>query len=36
MTALQGICAAYDHPTCRTDAHGLITLVLAGLRRTAP
>ncbi|WP_327033374.1 TetR/AcrR family transcriptional regulator [Micromonospora ureilytica] len=34
MMALHGICAAYDHPTYRTDADGVITLVLAGLRRT--
>ncbi|MFG1925057.1 TetR/AcrR family transcriptional regulator [Cryptosporangium sp. NPDC048952] len=35
MMALQGICAAYDHPTYRADADGVITLVLDGLR-TAP
>ena len=36
MMALQGICTAYDHPGCQTDADGVITLVLDGLRRTAP
>lgn len=36
MMALQGICAAYDHPGCQTDADGVITLVLDGLRHTAP
>jgi AcrR family transcriptional regulator len=36
MMALQGICAAVDHPGCRTDAGGVITLVLDGLRRTTP
>jgi AcrR family transcriptional regulator len=36
MMALQGICASYDHPTYRTDTDGVITLILAGLRRTAP
>jgi len=36
MMALHGICSAYEHPTFRTDADGVITLVLAGLRRTAP
>ncbi|MER7168883.1 helix-turn-helix domain-containing protein [Micromonospora sp. NPDC000207] len=35
MMALQGICAAYDQPTHRSDADGVITLVLAGLRRPA-
>ena len=33
MMVLQGICAAYNHPTYRADADGVITLVLAGLRR---
>ncbi|MBL7253897.1 TetR/AcrR family transcriptional regulator [Paractinoplanes lichenicola] len=33
MMAVQGICAAYDHPTYQADADGVITLVLAGLRR---
>lgn len=32
MTAVEGICAAYDHPTGRADADGVITLVVAGLR----
>ncbi len=36
LMALQGICATYGHPTHRTDADGVITLVLAGLRRPAP
>jgi AcrR family transcriptional regulator len=36
MMALQGICATYDHPGCQTDADGVITLVLDGLRHTAP
>jgi AcrR family transcriptional regulator len=36
ITAIQGICAADCSPATRTDADGLITLVLAGLRRTAP
>ena len=35
MMALQGICAAYDEPS-RTDADGLITLVITGLRHTTP
>jgi AcrR family transcriptional regulator len=35
MMALQGICAAYDQPS-RTDAEGVITLVMAGLRHPAP
>ncbi|GAA2615260.1 TetR/AcrR family transcriptional regulator [Paractinoplanes durhamensis] len=33
MMALHGICAAYDQPECLTDADGVITLVLDGLRR---
>ncbi|XVU22982.1 TetR/AcrR family transcriptional regulator [Actinoplanes sp. CA-054009] len=32
MMALHGICAAYDHPGCREEADGVITLVLDGLR----
>ncbi|MFI1990631.1 TetR/AcrR family transcriptional regulator [Actinoplanes sp. NPDC020271] len=32
MMALHGICAAYDQPGSRTDADGVITLVLDGLR----
>ncbi|TDB94662.1 TetR/AcrR family transcriptional regulator [Micromonospora fluostatini] len=35
MMALHGICAAYDHPTHRDDADGVVTLLLAGLRRPA-
>ncbi|WFE61958.1 TetR/AcrR family transcriptional regulator [Micromonospora sp. WMMD714] len=35
MMAVQGICAAYGHPAYRADADGVVTLVLAGLRRTA-
>jgi AcrR family transcriptional regulator len=35
MMALQGICAAYDEPS-RTDAEGVVTLVITGLRHTAP
>ncbi|KXK63027.1 TetR family transcriptional regulator [Micromonospora rosaria] len=35
MVALHGICAAYDHPTHRADADGVVTLLLAGLRRPA-
>ncbi|MEV6825296.1 TetR/AcrR family transcriptional regulator [Amycolatopsis sp. NPDC051102] len=34
MMALHGICAAYDRPGWRTEADGVITLVLAGLRRS--
>ncbi|GGM25983.1 TetR/AcrR family transcriptional regulator [Micromonospora yangpuensis] len=30
--ALHGICAAYDQPAHRTDARGVVTLLLAGLR----
>ncbi|MFG1803496.1 TetR/AcrR family transcriptional regulator [Micromonospora carbonacea] len=36
MIALQGICAAYDHPDFRADADQVVTLVLAGLRHPAP
>ncbi|MGY3519657.1 TetR/AcrR family transcriptional regulator [Micromonospora sp. PTRAS2] len=36
MIALQGICAAYDHPDFRADADQVVTLVLAGLRHAAP
>jgi AcrR family transcriptional regulator len=36
MMALQGICAAYDHPGCEADADGVVTLVLDGLRPVAP
>jgi AcrR family transcriptional regulator len=36
MMAVQGICAAYDHPGCQTDADGVVTLVLDGLRRKTP
>jgi AcrR family transcriptional regulator len=32
MMAIQGICAAHDHPAFKPDADGAITLVLAGLR----
>ncbi|MFI9641039.1 TetR/AcrR family transcriptional regulator [Micromonospora sp. NPDC051925] len=32
MMAIQGICAAYGHPAYRTDADGVVTLILAGLR----
>lgn len=31
MMALQGICAAYDHPGSASDADGVVTLVLDGL-----
>ncbi|WP_233513859.1 TetR/AcrR family transcriptional regulator [Micromonospora craterilacus] len=36
MVALQGICATHDHPSYRTNADQVITLVLAGLHHTAP
>ncbi|MHA4949447.1 TetR/AcrR family transcriptional regulator [Micromonospora sp. SD19] len=36
MMTLHGICAAYDHPSFRIDADGVVALVLDGLRRGEP
>ncbi|TBL44460.1 MULTISPECIES: TetR/AcrR family transcriptional regulator [unclassified Micromonospora] len=35
MIAINGICAAYDHPSFRTNADQVLTLVVDGLRHTA-